>query len=1438
MEAYRLDSGALLVVLSVLLLLALLLVIAATILIISRSKSKNSPKNNQDSQDGSANKKGEFSVGFWGRIWGFVHAPTGSPVLSASFKQGIKLLKEYFSRHDFRYRHPWFLLLGEPGTGKTSVLEHCGLNMPRGNPIKDQQVGNRSCYWWLFDHGVVLDIAGDVFLGNDRRTGRFTDLLRLLQWFRPKRPADGVILTIPATDFVGNDRLSPEGLVEKYRGINERLWQMQMTLGMVLPIYVVITKVDAVRGFARFWSQTPPHRQSEIFGWSNPNAPSAMYSDGWIGDAFEELGHSLNGLQLELAVTASKSPTEYDDSFFFPGEFLKLQEPLTLCLAQMFRARSSYDNFTLRGVYFTGYADAADGQVDKTPEVSEMANTDGLNFPKLADSEGIHLPTMGIIPPRELKTPPEVLDKYEENSSPIFFQHLLGNKILREHGLATPLRDAVLSRKRTTRIGQISALLLFVYLGLSLAIYGRELEKSTVVALSTLRSIAQTVTEQRERQIKLKESQNNDAADSPGKRLNLSFLDLQAVEEITKELGRIQYNSFETPFIVWSLFSGIDEKVENFLSTANETVILHAIRSQLNVNTINALAPTAHQRSEPTKNVLAIEDASAFKRLTSLVTNLMKIETLAQKYNGLNKSQSLNDVSELLKELLGQTPGADFFIDSGLYRQALSRIGADPQSPYLFSDHSEGAKIQIRELVHEIYDRVLIRGELDSAMTAVTSELSSFEANHPRMATPGQAALALLKVHRALNHLHRVLNSNAVPFIGRPSPKLKTTFEKLHEFIETSKYFSENGGSFSTELQTIRNDSKIKFRQRLTALNTSVFKPLLIMGEGTVKPKLASKIQNLRELLNELFQAGFMQPAPLAEISPLIPSGRKIIWDNSELNNALDLFEEFEEFLTTRLEAFPSIFRDRVSSVASERVGLLMVRHLKSAIHFTATDTPGWQQPSESKLKIGANQFRRAVPKIERLNTLLQQLNKTEAYESLSGLSVSQASRLLAGIDNLLEREGPYRPAAQDISEWSGIPSAARAAYGLGDDIEAKLYLDFQRERMRNLAQGFAKAPTNYLLSKQEALDGNTRSMVIKWRRVIQELNKYSNRRPDSSVVKLERFIRFDLVRLNIQTCVKLNFQNTIPLRKSDFFINVLNDTRYRIQKRCDELQSQTTAARYNAIAAKFTQQLAGLYPFSSEQGSQREASPQIVTQFFSDNRGEINKTLKAMRSLPKINQQLRLPLKFLEDLLKTDTFFTSITAPDGGVKPKGPRFRIIPEFRINRETEVGGNEIIDWRLENGKNKTILLDKKPALVWITGDPISLKLRWAKDARGRPVISSTGVKDYFLEDGRTATFQYSGQWGAIHLIRSHASTVTEQRGLATVNPHVLEFKVNLSRQPRDDSKTGATQNLSTSRVFVRLVLEPVTTSDKAKGRQLILPTFPAAAPIFSNRPANN
>ena len=277
--------------------------------------------------------------------------------LRTRFKGALKTLKTsslYRGRSErWRSDLPWYLLIGQQGSGKTSLLDFSGLEFPINKidrKLTRDTLGTRHCDWYFADHGVLIDTAGRYLTQPDADVdgSAWSTLLDLLRKRRRNRPLNGVLVTIPVETLLSGSEQELETLARQVRA---RLQDVHQKLHVDVPIYLVLSKADLLLGFDEFFDQLTREESDQVLGASFRKEQSGT-DVAVLRTEFEELLHRLNS-QVITRIHQERDTQRRGRILDFPHQLGQIGERLCLFVDMAFTGNRYQRVSQLRGFYLT-----------------------------------------------------------------------------------------------------------------------------------------------------------------------------------------------------------------------------------------------------------------------------------------------------------------------------------------------------------------------------------------------------------------------------------------------------------------------------------------------------------------------------------------------------------------------------------------------------------------------------------------------------------------------------------------------------------------------------------------------------------------------------------------------------------------------------------------------------------------------------------------------------------------------------------------------------------------------------------------------------------------------------------------------------------------------------------------------------------------------------
>ena len=280
--------------------------------------------------------------------------------LQQRWKEAIDTLKHsHLKKHgNPLYVLPWYLIIGESGSGKTTAIQSARLSSPFAEVQRISGIsGTRNCDWWFFEQAILIDTAGRyaIPVNEDPDKEEWQKFLALLSKYRRKEPLNGLVVTVPADKLVEAD---PHILENDGKNIRSRIHELMLVLGAKFPVYVMVTKCDRIQGMNPLCNLLSETSLKQAMGHVNHEQNSNIGS--FLHRSLLTISERLKNIRL-LALQKSSSggmTGETADAvdprlLLFPEEFGRLEPGLAAFVRGAFEENPYQENPTFRGIYFS-----------------------------------------------------------------------------------------------------------------------------------------------------------------------------------------------------------------------------------------------------------------------------------------------------------------------------------------------------------------------------------------------------------------------------------------------------------------------------------------------------------------------------------------------------------------------------------------------------------------------------------------------------------------------------------------------------------------------------------------------------------------------------------------------------------------------------------------------------------------------------------------------------------------------------------------------------------------------------------------------------------------------------------------------------------------------------------------------------------------------------
>jgi len=314
-------------------------------------------------------------------------AATGEEIagLQNNFQEALSILKKtkLKGRHGQQHLYdlPWYVIIGPPGSGKTTAIANSGLRFPLADRFGPNALrgvgGTRDCDWWFTDEAVLLDTAGRYTTQDSDAnldSGGWGGFLDMLKKYRKRRPINGIFVALSITDLMNPNESERKSHAD---AIKQRIQELREKLGINPPVYMLFTKSDLVAGFNEYFDDLGREEREQVWGLTLPLStnPSREQLSSAFTSEFSALIERLNS-RLMTRLNQERDMQRRSQIHAFPHQVTALKENADRFIQDVFGPNRYQENFLLRGVYFTSGTQEG-SPIDRM--MGSLASTFGLD---------------------------------------------------------------------------------------------------------------------------------------------------------------------------------------------------------------------------------------------------------------------------------------------------------------------------------------------------------------------------------------------------------------------------------------------------------------------------------------------------------------------------------------------------------------------------------------------------------------------------------------------------------------------------------------------------------------------------------------------------------------------------------------------------------------------------------------------------------------------------------------------------------------------------------------------------------------------------------------------------------------------------------------------------------------------------------------------------
>jgi len=545
----------------------------------------------------------------------------------------------------------------------------------------------------------------------------------------------------------------------------------------------------------------------------------------------------------------------------------------------------------------------------------------------------------------------------------------------------------------------------------------------------------------------------------------------------------------------WRVFDDLEERLAARIEREFADIVVETIRRELYARTAQLTGTPLQSGSRdfaaggdcaapqaaagPRRLSAAAEDLAEYIAVRDYLRELQELDQALQVFLSLQRSRSAD--AQQLRHLVRYTLGAE--LPQPLARSIPMFRDAEevPLQPMLMQSALQwAARCTLAKGMGALHRRLLAGNELFALETALRRHSAGLFDAAARPARFDRTLERLRTVLALLRDQDQLLAQGRNGWMRQGELRLGSGYQELLAQIERTGLL---GPEVVAQLQSQSGAAFAEFRRQFEALYGTGADAGIVWIESQQRFGLSADRIALHDGLHALLQQPFMQP-------DLLPRGEAA--RRFGIDEAKGWVEARDRFVDASLPQLPEPARQAVARVVDTRVADLVYQRAYRAMR---------QSDADVAAPLDATAYRRQGEQVAQAQQLLERVGARALSARLWAAHTEPLLKRLAALEEQWHQLALFQPQAGDFAWWQGDATPLWQSFGALDVAALQKSLSEQVARLDALSR-----QAGALLAAAEPVLAAA-PQAQRWSRVASELERWRARKPDSSLVALERYL-------------------------------------------------------------------------------------------------------------------------------------------------------------------------------------------------------------------------------------------------------------------------------------------------------------------------------------------